>query len=234
MVGNGKQWQPLIRGKRVTNAQQDKILSHLPIVALNVVAIAASRGGLKAISKIVSALPAQFPAAIIVVQHLSPDYPSYMAEILSRRTSLRVKHAEDGELLESGTVYIAVPNKHLLVNPNGTLSLSDTPKVNFVRPAADTMFASVAAHFQGRAFAVVLTGGESDGGLGVIAIKKSGGIVIAQDEASCECFSMPQSAIKTGTVDFVVPLDAIADRLISLVTTEKLIESSQTYLLPTI
>ena len=200
---------------------EHRVISHFPNVAYNVVAIAASRGGLKAISQIVSALPADFPAAIIVVQHLSPHYPSYMAEILSRRTALRVKQAEDGELLRIGTVYTAVPNKHLLVNQNGTLSLSDTPKVNFVRPAADKMFASVAANFQGRAIAVVLTGGDGDGRLGVVAIKKSGGIVIAQDEASCECFSMPQSAINTGTVDFVLPLDAIAHQLVSLVMTEK-------------
>jgi two-component system chemotaxis response regulator CheB len=225
MASNDK---PLTRGKIVTHAQEGKVLSHLPNVALNVVAIAASRGGLKAISQILSALPAQFPAAIIVVQHLSPDYPSYLAEILTRRTALGVKQAEEGDVLRPGTVYIAVPRKHLLVNPNGILSLSDTPKVNFVRPAADKMFASVAANFQGRVFAVVLTGGDGDGSLGVIAIKNSGGIVIAQDEASCECFSMPESAINTGTVDFVLPLEAIAQRLITLVMTENLIESSAT------
>ncbi|BAY44868.1 CheB methylesterase [Scytonema sp. HK-05] len=201
--------------------QKHRVISDFPNVAYNVVAIAASRGGLKAISQIVSALPPGFPAAIIVVQHLSPQFPSYMAEILSKRTALQVKQAEQGDVLRPGTVYIAVPGKHLLVNPNGTLSLSDAPKMNFVRPAADKMFASVAANFQGRVFAVVLTGGDGDGGLGVIAIKKSGGIIIAQDEASCECFSMPQSAINTGTVDFVLPLDAIANQLISLVITEK-------------
>ncbi|WP_414582073.1 chemotaxis protein CheB [Scytonema sp. PCC 10023] len=210
-----------MRKKNVISQQKHRVISDLPNVAYKVVAIAASKGGLKAISHIVSALPGDFPAAIIVVQHLSPQYPSYMAEILSRRTALQVKQAEEGDLLRPGTIYMAVPNKHLLVDPNGTLSLSDAPKVNFVRPAGDKLFTSVAESFKSRAIAVVLTGGDGDGGLGVVAIKKSGGIVIAQDEASCECFSMPQSAINTGTVDFVLPLDAIANQLVSLVMTEK-------------
>ncbi|RUR85156.1 chemotaxis protein CheB [Chlorogloeopsis fritschii PCC 6912] len=199
-----------------------KVISHFPNVAYNVVAIAASKGGLKAISKILSALPDDFPAAIVIVQHSSPHYPSYLAEIFSRRTALRVKQAEQGELLRPGTVYTPVPNKHLLVNLDGTVSLSDTPKVNFVRPAADKLFASVAATFQSRAIAVVLTGKDSDGALGILAIKKYGGTVIAQDEASCECFSMPKSAIDTGKVDFVFPLDAIASTLVNLVMTEKI------------
>ncbi|MDM9380942.1 chemotaxis protein CheB [Chlorogloeopsis sp. ULAP01] len=199
-----------------------RVISHFPNVAYNVVAIAASKGGLKAISKILSALPADFPAAIVVVLHSSPQYPSYLAEILSRRTALRVKQVEEGELLRPGTVYTLVPNKHLLVNLDGTVSLSDAPKVNFVRPAADKLFMSVAATFQSRAIAVVLTGRDSDGTLGILAIKKYGGTAIAQDEASCECFSMPKSAIDTGKVDLVLPLDAIASTLVNLVMTEKI------------
>lgn len=198
-----------------------RVLSHFPNVAYNVVAIAASKGGLKAISQIVSALPPDFPAAITVVQHLCPDYRSYLAEILSSRTALQVKQAEEGDLLRPGTIYTPVPNKHLLVNPNGTLSLSDAPKVNFVRPAADKLFTSAAESFKSRAIAVVLTGKDSDGVLGVLAVKKHGGTLIVQDEATSECFSMPKSAIDTGKVDFVLPVDAIADQLVSLVMTEK-------------
>lgn len=197
------------------------VVSHFPNVAYNVVAIAASRGGLKAISQILSTLPAEFPAPITLVQHLSPQHRSHMAEILSRRTALQVKEAEEGELLRPGTVYIAVPNKHLVVNPDATLSLSDAPKINFVRPAGDKLFTSVASSFKSRAIGVVLTGKDGDGVLGVLAIKKYGGTVIVQDEASSECFSMPKSAIDTGKVDFVLPLDAIAHRLLTLVTTQE-------------
>ncbi len=199
-----------------------RVISHFPNVAYNVVAIAASRGGLKAISQILSALPVDFPAAIALVQHISPLYPSYMPQLLSRHTALRVKQAEEGELLLPGTVYTPVPDKHLLVNLDGTLSLSDAPKVNFVRPAADKLFTSVAASFKSRAIAIVLTGKDGDGALGMLTIKKYGGTTIVQDEASCECFSMPKSAIDTGKVDLVLPLDAIAPTLVNLVMTEKI------------
>ncbi len=197
------------------------VLSHLPNATFKVVAIAASLGGLKAISEILSALPSDFPAAITVVQHLSSQYRSYMAEILNRRTPLRVKQAEEGDRLYPGKVYIAPSNKHLLVNPDATLSLSDAAKVNFLRPAADNLFTSVATSFKARAIAIVLTGRNGDGSLGVLAIKKHGGTVIAQDEATCECFSMPKTAIHTGKVDFILPLNAIASTLIRLVMTEK-------------
>lgn len=211
----------LPKKKKMLHKQQHRILSHFPNIAYNVVAIAASMGGIRAIGEIVSALPADFPAAITVVQHLSSLYPSYLPDLLNRRTPLRVKHAEAGELLRPGTAYIAVPDKHLLVNPDGRLSLSDAAPMNFVRPAADKLFTSVATSYKSRAIAVVLTGKQTDGLLGVLAIKKHGGIAIAQDEATSECFDMPKSAIDTGKVDFVLPLDAIASTLVNLVMTEK-------------
>jgi two-component system chemotaxis response regulator CheB len=204
----------------VIHQQRHKILSHFPNVAYNVVAIAASMGGLRALREILSALPADFPAAITVVQHLSPLFPSYLDECLNRHTPLRVKQAEEGELLRARTVYIAVPDKHLLVNTEGRVSLTDTPKVNFVRPAADKLFASVAISYKSRAIAVVLTGRQSDGRMGVLAITKHGGTVLAQDEATSECFDMPKAAISTGQVDLVLPLQAIASTLVSLVMTE--------------
>ena len=197
------------------------ILSDFLNADFPIVAIAASQGGLKAISEILSVLPADFPAAITIVQHLSAQYPSYMAEILTRRTALRVKPAEDGERLRPGTVYTPIPDKHLLIKADRTLCLSDEPKMNFVRPAANKMFASVATSFKARAIAVVLTGKKTDGALGVVTIKKQGGLVIAQDEASCEYFSMPKAAIATGKVDLILPLNAIAGTLLNLVNANK-------------
>jgi two-component system chemotaxis response regulator CheB len=140
-----------------------------------------------------------------------------MAEILSRRTSLTVKQAEAGDRIERGTVFIAPPDNHLLVNADGTLSLTQTELVHFVRPSADLLFESVAAAYRERAIAVVLTGSGSDGAMGVRAIKKMGGTVIAQDEATSEFFAMPNAAIETGFVDFVLPLDEMAAALVSLV-----------------
>jgi two-component system chemotaxis response regulator CheB len=140
-----------------------------------------------------------------------------MADILSRRTPLRVKQAEEGEPVAPAMVYIAPPNRHLLVNPDGTLSLTQSQLVHFLRPSADLLFESVAASYGERAIAVVLTGTGSDGAMGVQAIKKMGGTVIAQDEATAEFFGMPGAAIQSGSVDFVLPLDEIPTALVTLV-----------------
>jgi len=130
---------------------------------------------------------------------------------------LKVKEAENAENISTGTVYIAPPNRHLLVTPGGSISLSESELVHFVRPSADLLFESVAACYKERAICVVLTGTGSDGSMGVQAIKKMGGTVIVQDEKSSEFFGMPSAAIQTGQVDFVLPLVEIAPALVTLV-----------------
>jgi len=194
-------------------------LPHFPNAAFDVVALAASAGGLAALSHVFTALPADFPAALVVVQHLAPRHRSLMADILRRRTQLHVKQAEEGDRLHPAAIYIAAPNRHLLVNPDGTLSLSQSELVHFVRPSADLLFESVAASYKDHAIAVVLTGTGSDGVMGVQAIKKMGGTVIAQDARTSEFFGMPGAAIQTGNVDFILPLDEIAAMLMTLVIT---------------
>lgn len=196
--------------------QEDEQVAYRTDGAFDVVALAASAGGLGAISKILSELPADLPVAIVVLQHLDPRHRSLMAGILSRRTSLKVKEAEQGEILESSTVYIAPPNQHLLVEPGGSISLTQTELVHFVRPSADLLFESLAASYRERIIACVLTGTGSDGSMGVRAIKKMGGTVIAQDEGA-EFFGMPSAAIETGDVDFVLPLAEISGAIQSLV-----------------
>jgi two-component system, chemotaxis family, protein-glutamate methylesterase/glutaminase len=183
----------------------------------DIVALAASAGGLTALIEVLSHLPADFKAAIVVVQHLDPRHPSLMAEILSRRTPLKVIQAKEGDELIPGTVYIAPPNNHLLVNSNGTASLSQSEMVHFLRPSADLLFESLAASYKERAIAVVLTGTGSDGAMGVEAIQKMGGTVIVQDDKSAEFPGMPSAAIKTGNVDFILPLPEISSALITLV-----------------
>ncbi len=186
----------------------------------DIVAIVASAGGLKALMRVLSSLPQSFPAAVLIVQHLDPRHRSLMADILSRHTPLQVKQAEEGQHLEPGVVYIAPPNRHLLVNPDGTLSLSQSEMVHFVRPSGDLLFESVAASYKDRTIALVLTGTGTDGAMGVKAVKKMGGTVLAQDENSSEFFGMPGAAIQTGDVDFVLPLDEIPRALVTLLTTE--------------
>ena len=183
----------------------------------DVVAIASSAGGLAALTRFLSGLPGDLPAAVLLVQHLDPRHRSLMAEILAKRTALAVKQAEDGDVVVAGTVYVAPPDKHLLANADGTLALTQTELVHFVRPSADLLFESVAAAYRDRAIAVVLTGSGSDGAMGVEAIGKMGGTVIAQDEETSEYFSMPSASIGTGAVDFVLPIDDIAAAVTSLV-----------------
>ncbi|OYD89181.1 chemotaxis protein CheB [Nostoc sp. 'Peltigera membranacea cyanobiont' 210A] len=190
---------------------------HFTNAAFDVVAIAASAGGLTAIVKVLSTLPAEFPAAIAIVQHLAPGHRSFMAEILSRRTNITVKQAEEGDSLTPGTAYVAPPDRHLLVNGDGTLSLSQSELVHFLRPSADLLFESVAATYKDRAIALVLTGTGSDGAMGVEAIKKMGGTVIVQDVKTAEFSGMPSAAINTGNVDFILPLDEISTALVTLV-----------------
>lgn len=185
--------------------------------SFDVVAIASSAGGLVALTATLSGLPTDLPAAVLVVQHLDPRHRSLMAEILSRLTRLTVKQAEEAESIERGSVYIAPPDRHMLANPDHRLSLTRTELVHFVRPSADLLFESVAATYRERAIALVLTGSGSDGSMGIKAIKKTGGTVIAQDESTSEFFAMPKAAIRTGEVDFVLPLDEIAPTLVSLV-----------------
>lgn len=187
------------------------------ISSFDVVAIAASAGGLNAINGVLANLPAVFPASIVVVQHLDPRHRSLMAEILARNTALRVKQAEEGETMQPGTVYIAPPDQHLLVNSDGTLALSQSELVHFVRPSADLLFESVAASHKERAIAVVLSGTGSDGSMGVQAIKKMGGTVICQDVDSAEFSGMPLAAMQSKCVDFSLPLDEIAAALVTLV-----------------
>jgi two-component system chemotaxis response regulator CheB len=183
---------------------------------MRVVVIGCSAGGLDALSRILAPLPRTFPAAIVVVQHLLRDAASQLASILSLRTALCVKETQDGDILRPGAVYIAPPNFHVLVGVDGALALSSAPPVRHSRPSADPLFESAAANLGPLVIAVVLTGGDGDGSVGIVAVKKAGGTVLAQDVASSSNSSMPRSAVATGVVDQVLPLDEIAAALTTL------------------
>lgn len=159
------------------------------------------------------ALPADFPVPVLVLQHVDPRHRSLLADILARRAALPVSEARDGEGVRPMHVYVAPPNRHLLVNAGGTLSLTQTELVHFVRPSADLLFDSLAASYRDRAIAVVLSGSGEDGAMGITAVKKVGGTVIVQEPRSAEFDGMPAAALKTGTADFVLELDEIAPAL---------------------
>jgi two-component system, chemotaxis family, protein-glutamate methylesterase/glutaminase len=151
-----------------------------------------------------------------VVQHLDPRHRSLMAEILARRTLLDVRQARDEDSIQAGSVLIAPPDRHLLINADGSVSLTRTELVHFSRPSADLLFESVAASYRERAIGVVLSGSGSDGAMGAKAIKKMGGTLIVQDPASAEFDGMPGAARATGLADFVLPLGEIAPALRTL------------------
>lgn len=184
-----------------------------------VIAMAASVGGLKALSVILGGLPPDFPAAIAIVMHVAPDHKSLLAEILNSRSHLPVTEAHTGDRLLPARVFVAPPNHHLLVAKDGRLRLSSAHarKIHFARPSAEPLFATVARVYRENAIAVVLTGGDGDGSFGVQIIKDECGTVIAQDRPTSENFSMPETSIQTGDVDFILPLDEIAPMLIALV-----------------
>lgn len=183
------------------------------------VALTASAGGLACLTTVLSELPSNFPCPILIVQHLLPTRKSLMAGILSKKTSLIVKEAKHDELIEESTVYIAPPDHHMLVTETKCIQLTQSKLVNFVRPSADVLFESLPAVYGKRSICVVLSGTGRDGAAGVKAVKRAGGVVIALDE-SAEYFDMPGSAIDTGTVDYVLPLDKVAMTLIRLVMTD--------------
>jgi two-component system chemotaxis response regulator CheB len=182
-----------------------------------IVVVAASTGGLEALSRILSQLTPTFRAAIAIVQHRSMSSPTLLAQLLQHQTKLRVKDAENGEEIHPGIVYVAPPGIHLVVDARGRFGLVDGVKVKHTRPSGDVLFASAAEAFGSRVIALVLTGGDGDGSTGISVVKEHGGTVVSQDEASAVASSMPQSAIATGDVDYVLPLAYIASALDELV-----------------
>jgi two-component system chemotaxis response regulator CheB len=188
--------------------------------AYDMVVVAASLGGIKAIGDILSVLPTDFPVPIAVVQHRTAHQPNYLAEVLGRRTKLPVRFAQAGEPIHAGTVYVAPPDSHLTIGDH-TFHLSDGKRIRHVLSSANPMFTSAAEAFKGRMIAVVLTGGDRDGTDGVQSVRNAGGFVIAQDKATCEDYSMPHSAIDTGCVNEVLPLEEIGPEIVRLVMSPK-------------
>lgn len=192
-------------------------VNHPQKLFFDVVGIAASSDGTNAIINILKKLPKDLPVPVLIVKHLASNYKSYFPGIFSRHSLLIVKEAENEEKIKSSIIYVAAPKYHLLIDAEKRICLTETAKVNAVRPAADILFQSMAENYRERSIAVVLTGADSDGAEGVKAIKKMGGIVIAQDEKTSGVFGMPRAAIATGCVDFILPIDKIGEAIVNLV-----------------
>jgi two-component system, chemotaxis family, protein-glutamate methylesterase/glutaminase len=181
--------------------------------SFRIVVIGSSAGGLPALAVVLSNLAADFPVPIAIVQHLDANRVSQLAGILARRTPLQVKEAAAGDAMVKGCVYIAPPGHHLVIGRGAIVHLTDTDRVHFVRPSVDRLFESAAVHCA-PAIAVVLTGTGTDGASALAVIKRTGGVTIAQRHAEFD--GMPQAAIDTGLIDFIVPLENIGPRLVAL------------------
>lgn len=182
-------------------------------------AIGGSAGSFPALLELLGLLPAGFPGALLVVVHLEPNRRSILAQLLGRATGLEVALARGGERPRAGHVYVAPPDRHLLVRRGPRLSLGAGPPECYSRPALDPLFASLAAVCGERAVAVVLSGMGRDGSRGVAEVHRRGGTVIAQSAATASHASMPGAAVATGGVDHVLSPAQTAELLMQLLTT---------------
>ncbi|MDI7156548.1 chemotaxis protein CheB [Leptospira santarosai] len=175
-----------------------------------------SAGGMNAMKTILPSLPSEYGIPLILVQHIGPRSDGTWFRILGDLCDIRIKKAEEKEKIEPGTVYVAPPNYHLLIERDKTVSLSVTERVNFSRPSIDVLFESASDAYGDRLIGIVLTGANSDGAKGLKKIKENGGLAIVQDPLCSEASLMPESAIRAGPVDHILSLEKITELLIRL------------------
>ncbi|MFC7273946.1 chemotaxis response regulator protein-glutamate methylesterase [Paractinoplanes rhizophilus] len=189
---------------------------------VDIIAIGSSTGGPDALTKVLTAIPADLPVPIVITQHMPPVFTRMFAERLDRSTPLRVVEATDGMELMPGRAYIAPGDSHLVLHRRGTATLtqlSGAPPENSCRPAVDVMFRSVAGLYGSSAFAAVLTGMGQDGRGGAKVLRDAGAEVLAQDEATSVVWGMPGAVVGAGLADEILPLDRIAAFLVNRVKT---------------
>ncbi|MGQ4277195.1 EAL domain-containing protein [Pseudidiomarina sp. E22-M8] len=182
------------------------------ITALNVIGIGASAGGLEAASQLLQHLPKSIPAALVILQHLSPEYKSMMAEILARESDLKVIELTSDTQLEAGGIYIVPPSYHASYS-DGKVELQKVKAEISVKPSINKFFVSLAEHLRERAIGIVLSGTGSDGTSGLRAIKAAGGTAIVQEPSEAKYDGMPRSAILSEAADFILPVAEIAERM---------------------
>ena len=193
------------------------------------IVIGASAGGVQALSTLVAGLPDNLSAAVFIVLHISATSPSLLPTILNRESKLPVTHAEDGEPIVPGHVYVAPPDQHLIIE-DGHVRLVHGPKENLHRPSIDALFRSAARWRGPRVIGVVLTGARDDGKVGMGAVKRRGGIAVVQDPSDAPFPSMPMSVMQEIQVDYSLPLREIPT-LLNILSRE-VIEEEGRYPMP--
>ena len=187
-----------------------------------IVAIGISTGGPNALAKMMPLFPPDIGVPILIVQHMPPIFTESLAKSLDAKCALTVAEARDGQILTKNTALIAPGGKHMKIaasadGMNRIIRITDDPPENSCKPSVDYLFRSVAEHYVGRATGVIMTGMGSDGSKGATLLKKSGSIIIAQDEGSCTVFGMPKEVIEADLADAVVSLDIMAQEIVNSV-----------------
>ena len=182
------------------------------------VAIGASAGAVQALLKILPALPADYPAAVMIVVHVPPDRDNALVALFQSKCRIRVKEAEDKEIVAAGTVYFAPSDYHLLVEGDGSLALSSDEPVNHSRPSVDVLLESAADAYGEGLIGVVLTGANDDGAAGLRAVVDAGGLAVVQEPAGAYAPTMPAAALKAAAAAKAMPLDRVTAYLASLGT----------------
>jgi len=181
------------------------------------VVIGSSAGGLNALKTIFLSLDKHFPFPVIVVQHMSPDADNYLATFLNSLEKIRVKEADEKEIPKAGVAYIAPPNYHLLIEHNGSFTLTVGERVNYARPSIDVLFETAAETYGDGLIGIILTGANNDGSAGLKKIKALGGTTIVQDPDEAESDTMPRAALEMAKPHHVFKLNEIATFLNSLI-----------------
>lgn len=178
--------------------------------SVEAVVIGASAGGIEALNRLLPDLPADFGAAMLVVVHMRADVPSLLPELFASRCRLAVVEPNDKDAIEPGTVYVAPPGYHMLVESDRTIALSIDPPVRFSRPSVDVLFESAAYAYKSALLGIVLSGANDDGARGALAIREACGHCWVQDPATAGASAMPQAAIANGAANQIMTLDDMA------------------------
>lgn len=196
-------------------------ISHVPTPSENyrkdmVVALGTSSGGPRALKEVIPLLPANFPAGMVIVQHMPPGFTKSLAERLNHESKIRVKEAEEGDRIEPGLALLAPGGYHMEIEKGGYISLNQKPPLWGVRPCVDYMMQTIAPLYGDRLIGVILTGMGRDGANGMADIKKYGGQTIIQNEETCLVYGMPRAVAERGLADHTVPLQEVAHKIVQL------------------
>ena len=211
LVKNGQFAADTISIKKGINSDNHSAFKKLVVVG-------ASTGGPRSLMQIIPALPADIPAAFLIVQHLPPTFTKSLADRLNHVAQMNVEEAREGSIASKGKILVAPGDFHMLVEDGGKIKLNQRPHILGVRPAADITMKSAAAKYGSSVIGVILTGMGIDGTAGASFIKSAGGKVLAQDEATSAVYGMPMSVAKAGYADQILPLHKIADAIVEACT----------------